>query len=190
MKKYIINENKLRKEIRQFIREKESVQESNENKLRKEIRQFIHEQESAQESNEVKQRCLTTNTVNLDEIVGLNDGFKNYTSKLYKRSGGIRGMVDALDIMKTLRLHPDVKDSGEHLSYDLMNHLNTFRGKNYLDETTGDCHSAMDKVLELYKENEHGEELVKDIEKVLSHPDPSSRAKEYLKRCLTLVKEK
>jgi hypothetical protein len=168
MKKYIINEEKLRKEIRQFIKE----------------------HESAQEPKEAQQRCLTTNTVNLDEIVGLNDGFKNYTSKLYKRSGGISGMVDALDILRTLRLHPDVSDSGEHLSYDLMNHLNTFRGKNYLDETTGNCHSAMDKVIELYKENQHGEELVKDIEKVLAHPDPSSRAKEYLKRCLQLVKEK
>ena len=168
MKKYIIDENKLRKSIRQHILESDSTQEPNEG----------------------KQRCLTTNTVSLDEIVGLNDGFKNYTSKLYKRSGGIRGMVDALDILRTIRLHPDVTDAGEHLSYDLMNHLNTFRGKNYLDETTGNCHSAMDKVLELYKENEHGEELVKDIEKVLSHPDPSSRAKEYLKRCLQLVKEK
>lgn len=161
-----------------------------ENKLRKAIRQHILEQESKQEPTEQQQRCLTTNTVSLDEIVGLNDGFKNYTSKLYKRSGGIRGMVDALDILRTIRLHPDVTDSGEHLSYDLMNHLNTFRGKNYLDETTGDCHSAMDKVIELYKENQHGEELVKDIEKVLAHPDPSSRAKEYLKRCLVLAKEK
>jgi hypothetical protein len=168
MKKYIINENKLRSEIRRFLRE----------------------EDSSQENTEEQKRCLTTNTVNLDEIVGLNDGFKNYTSKLYKRSGGIRGMVDALDILRTLRLHPDVTDSGEHLTYDLMNHLNTFRGKNYMDETTGNCHSAMDKVIELYKENQHGEELVKDIEKVLSHPDPSSRAKEYLKRCLALVKEK
>ena len=161
-----------------------------ENKLRKAIRHYILEQESQQEPKEQQQRCLTTNTVSLDEIVGMNDGFKNYTSKLYKRSGGIRGMVDALDILRTLRLHPDVQDSGEHLSYDLMNHLNTFRGKNYLDETTGNCHSAMDKVIELYKENEHGEELVKDIEKVLAHPDPSSRAKEYSKRYLTLIKEK
>jgi hypothetical protein len=162
----------------------------NENKLRTAIRQHLLEQESTQEPKEEQKRCLTTNTVNLDEIVGLNDGFKNYTSKLYKRSGGISGMVDALDILRTLRLHPDVSDSGEHLSYDLMNHLNTFRGKNYMDETTNNCHSAMDKVIELYKENQHGEELVKDIEKVLAHQDPSSRAKEYLKRCLQLVKEK
>lgn len=159
-------------------------------KLRKAIREHILEQNSVQTSNDQKQRCLTNNTVTLDEIVGLNDGFKNYTSKLYKRSGGIRGMVDSLDILRTIRLHPDVTDSGEHLSFDLMNHLNSFRGKNYFDDTTGDCHKAMDKVIELYKENEHGEELVKDIEKVLSHPDPSSKAKEYLKRCLVLIKEK
>ena len=48
----------------------------------------------------------------------------------------------------------------------------------------------MDKVVELYKENEHGEDLVKDIEKVLNHSDTAPRAKEYLKRCLMLVKEK
>ena len=65
-----------------------------------------------------------------------------------------------------------------------------FRNKNYFDETNGECQKAMDKVIELYKENEHGEDLVKDIEKVLAHKDPSSRAKEYLKRCLILVKEK
>ena len=170
MKKYIVDENQLRKAIRNYVLNEQS--------------------ETKQEPQEQKQRCLTTNTISLDEIVGMNDGFKNYTSKLYKRSGGIRGMVDALDILKTLRLHPDVNDSGEHLAYDLMNHLNTFRGKNYFDETSSECTKAMDKVIELYKENEHGEELVKDIEKVLSHPDPSPRAKEYLKRCLNLVKEK
>jgi hypothetical protein len=107
-----------------------------------------------------------------------------------KRNGGISGMVDSLDILKTLRLHPHINDGGEHLSYDLMNHLNNFRNKNYLDETNSNCLKAMDKVVELYKENEHGEELVKDIEKVLKHNIPSPRAKEYLKRCLVLIKEK
>ena len=47
-----------------------------------------------------------------------------------------------------------------------MHHLNKFRKKNYFDETNSGCLKAMDKVIELYKENEHGEELVKDIEKV------------------------
>ena len=51
-------------------------------------------------------------------------------------------------------------------------------------------------IIEFYKENEHGDELVKDIEKVLSlqtkNDDytPSPRTKEYLKRCLMLIKGK
>ena len=46
----------------------------------------------------------------------------------------------------------------------------------------------MDKIIELYKENEHGEELVKDIEKVygLSYLDP--RAKEFLKHGMSILK--
>jgi hemerythrin-like domain-containing protein len=54
----------------------------------------------------------------------------------------------------------------------------------------------MDKVIELYKEHEHGTELVKDIERVLnlqSNEDeltPSARSKEYLKQCLNLLKGK
>ena len=161
----------------------------NESDIRKLVRRHLIEQTNI-ESEEKKPRCLTTNTIPLNDIVGEPKDFKYYTSNVNKRQGGINGMVDTLDILKTLRLHPNIKDGGEHLSYDLMNHLNTFRNKHYFDETNNDCNRAMDKVIELYKENEHGEELVKDIEKVLKHADPTPRAKEYLKRCLTLVKEK
>jgi hypothetical protein len=162
-----------------------------EEQLRKIIRKNISEQEVQQTQDEPQQeRCLTNNTIPLEHIVGLNDNFQNYTSKLYKRSGGIRGMVDALDILRTIRLHDEINDNGENLAYDLMNHLITFQGKNYFDDTTSKCHKAIDKVVELYKENEHGEELVKDIEKVLGHSDPSQKAKEYLKACLEIVKGK
>jgi hypothetical protein len=74
--------------------------------------------------------------------------------------------------------------------------LNKFKTRNYFDETSGECNQAMEKIIELYKENEHGDELVKDIEKVLSlqtkNDDytPSPRTKEYLKRCLMLIKGK
>ena len=163
--------------------------ELNESEIRKIIRKHILEQSSI-EPNDKKPRCLTTNTIKLDDILGMPKNFKLYTSNLNKRDGGINGMVDTLDILKTLRLHPHIEDGGEHLAYDLMNHVNTFRNKHYFDETNGDCHTAMDKVIELYKENEHGEDLVKDIEKVLRHADPTPRAKEYLKRCLNIVKEK
>ena len=156
--------------------------------LRKTVRKHILEQIENKE--ETKQRCLTSNVIPLDNIVGPSKIFTNYNSNTLKRNGGIHGMVDTLDLLKTLRLHPHISDSGEHLAYDLMNHLNTFRNKHYLDETNSQCQNAMDKVIELYKENEHGEDLVKDIEKVLSHAHPSPRAKEYLKRCIILVKEK
>ena len=161
-----------------------------ESKLRSIIRKYINEENSMEPKNEVKLNCVPESTVPLDEIVGPSDNFNNYTTSLLKRDGGINGMVDTLDMLRTLRLHSNIKDNGEHLSYNLMNHLNKFRNKNFHDETNNGCIKAMDKVIELYKENEHGEDLVKDIEKVLAHKDPSPRAKEYLKRCLVLVKEK
>jgi hypothetical protein len=173
MSRNIIDERKLRKAIRRHILEQTNIQ-----------------QDSKKENSEGKQRCVSGNVTPLDEIIGPSDSFSKYAKNLNKRDGGINGMVDTLDMLRTLRLHPDISDGGEHLSYGLMNHLNKFRNKNYFDETNGGCTKAMDKVIELYKESEHGEELVKDIEKVLRHNDPSPRAKEYLKRCLTLIKEK
>ena len=164
----------------------------NENELRKSVRKHLLEQSEsgAKDNREEKQRCVAGNIMPLDELVGPSDNFNDYASGVLKRDGGINGMVDTLDVLRTLRLHNGIEDKGEHLAYNLMNHINTFRNKNYFDETNNECQKAMDKVIELYKENEHGEELVKDIEKVLGHPDPSPRAKEYLKRCLILVKEK
>lgn len=158
--------------------------------LQEQVVSFPGKEKKVKSSSEKEPRCLTSNVVRLQDIVGPSDSFGNYNSNILKRNGGISGIVDTLDILKTLRLHPHISDGGEHLSYDLMNHLNNYRNKNYLDETNSQCLQAMDKVIELYKENEHGEELVKDIEKVLKHTNPSPRAKEYLKRCLVLIKEK
>jgi hypothetical protein len=89
-----------------------------EEQLRKIIRKNISEQEVNQPQESQQERCLTNNTIPLEHIVGLNDEFQNYTSKLYKRSGGIRGMVDALDILRTIRLHDEINDNGENLAYD------------------------------------------------------------------------
>ena len=162
-----------------------------ERELRQSIRKHLLEQQAEQDSQkDNKPRCVAGNVIPLDMMIGPSDKFNDYTTSVLKRDGGINGMVDTLDVLRTLRLHNGIDDSGEHLAYNLMNHINTFRNKNYFDETNSECLKAMDKVIELYKENKHGEDLVKDIEKVLSHKDPSSRAKEYLKRCLILVKEK
>lgn len=137
---------------------------------------------------EVKLRCTTDNIASLDKIVGSPNDFKNYTSRISRRIGGIKGIIDALELLKTLRLHPELEDKGEHLAYDLLNQLKEYNNKNYYDEVTKNCIPAMEKVVELYKEDENGEELIKDIEKVLAHPYPSQRAKEYLKQCLVLGK--
>jgi hypothetical protein len=175
MKRYIIDENKLRNTIRKKILEQSSMGDKEE---------------------EQKPRCLTNNIIQLDDIVGKVDELDNYAPGINKRLSGINSMVDTLGILNNIRLFKDVNDGGAHLSYEMMNNLNKYRNKNYYDETTGNCHKAMDKVIELYKEHEHGTELVKDIERVLnlqSKDDeftPSSRSKEYLKQCLNLIKGK
>lgn len=175
MKRYIIDENKLRNTIRKKILEQSSMDDKEE---------------------EQKPRCLTNNIIPLNDIVGKVDELDNYSPGITKRLSGVNSMVDTLGILNNIRLFKDVNDGGSHLSYEMMNNLNKFRNKNYYDETTGNCHKAMDKVIELYKEHEHGTELVKDIERVLnlqSREDeftPSSRSKEYLKQCLNLIKGK
>jgi len=141
-----------------------------------------------------KPRCVPENMILLDEIVGQADEYVKYAPGVNKRRMGVNSMVDTLGILNNIRLFKDVKDGGAHLAYDMMNNLNRFRNKNYHDETTGECHKAMDKIIELYKENEHGTELVKDIERILNlqtkddEYTPSPRAKEYLKQCVNLVK--
>ena len=167
----------------------------NENIIRQSIRKNLLEEES-EELNEKKPRCVAGNVIPLDEIVGLADEYIEYAPGVSKRKLGVNSMVDSLGILNNLRLFKDIKDGGSHLSYNLMHHLNKFRNKNYFDETTSQCNKAMDKIIELYKENEHGTELVKDIERILSLQSkddeytPSPRAKEYLKRCMELVKGK
>lgn len=143
---------------------------------------------------ESKPRCMPENTIPLDEIVGRADMYDTYGKGVSKRTDGVNSMVDTLGILNNIRLFKDIKDGGAHLAYELMNNLNRFRNKNYYDETTSGCNKAMDKIIELYKENEHGTELVKDIERVLNLQTkedqftPSPRAKEYLKQCINLVK--
>ena len=152
--------------------------------------------ENSKSKKDKKPRCIPENIIPLEEIAGRADEYTSYLPGVLRRNTGVNSMVDTLAILNNLRLMKDIKDGGSHLAYEMMNHLNKYRNKNYYDETTGGCHKAMDKIIELYKENEHGTELVKDIEKVLAlqtredNFTPSTRAKEYLKRCLTLVKEK
>ena len=168
-----------------------------ESQIQKIVRSVLSEEDmesSKSKKKDKKARCIPENIMPLDEIVGRSDEFSKYTPGITKRASGVNSMVDTLGILNNLRLFKDVKDGGSHLAYEMMNHLNRFRNKNYYDETSGECNKAMDKVIELYKENEHGTELVKDIERVLKlqtkedEYTPSPRAKEYLKQCINLIK--
>jgi len=158
------------------------------------IRKNLLKESDKMEVDEKKARCVPENVVPLEEIVGKADEYVDYAPGVSKRKLGVNSMVDTLGILNNIRLFKDVKDGGAHLAYNLMHHLNKFRNKNYFDETSGNCHKAMDKITELYKEAEHGTELVKDIERVLNLQTkddeftPSPRTKEHLKRCLALIK--
>jgi len=168
----------------------------NEYQINKIVKDILSEQETSESKSKKnkKQSSIPENIINLDEMVGRSDEYDRYTIGISKRRTGVNSLVDTLGILNNIRLFKDIKDGGSHLAYEMMNNLNRFRNKNYYDETTGECHKAMDKIIELYKENEHGTELVKDIERVLNlqtkedEYTPSSRAKEYLKQSINLVK--
>lgn len=168
-----------------------------ESDIQKIVKSVLSEQDvldSKSKKKDKKPKCIPENVIPLDEIVGRSDEYSRYTPGITKRITGVNSMVDTLGILNNLRLFKDIKDGGSHLAYEMMNNLNKYRNKNYYDETTGDCNKAMDKIIELYKENEHGTELVKDIERVLNlqtredEYTPSTRAKEYLKQSINLIK--
>ena len=167
-----------------------------ESDIRRITNRILNEEDSEtkRKKEQVKPRCVRENVIPLDEIVGRSEEFGKYSSGITKRQSGVNSMVDTLGILNNIRLFKDVKDGGSHLAYEMMNNLNKFRNKNYFDETNQKCNKAMDKVIELYKENEHGTELVKDIERVLNlqtrddEYTPSPRTKEYLKQCINLAK--
>ena len=168
----------------------------NESDIKRIVMRVLKEEENEKKGKKEKSspKCMPENVIPLDEIVGNSDMFSTYGNGISKRVDGVNSMVDTLGILNNIRLFKDIKDGGSHLAYELMNNLNRFRNKNYYDETTGGCHRAMDKIIELYKENEHGTELVKDIERVLNlqtrddQYTPAPRTKEYLKQSINLVK--
>lgn len=148
----------------------------------------INEQEP-QETQKGKMFCNKSNTKSIHDIIGSED-FEDYIDGIKLRKNGVHGLVDKLEVLKTMRLFPQITDGGVDLAHQIGTSLQEFKPYNYFDETNKQCHRVMDKIIELYKENENGEELVRDIEKVyaLSYLDP--RAKEFLKHGLTTIKNK
>lgn len=139
------------------------------------------------EGKEDRKFCHGGNVRSLDEIMG-DDESDDYIDGVTIRKNGVNGLIDRLELLKTLRLHPKVSDGGEHLASEIMNHVKSFKPYNYFDETKKECNKVMDKIIELYKENENGEDLVKDIEKVYSMNQVSPRAKEFLKHSIAMIK--
>lgn len=152
---------------------------------KRQIQKFYHINE--EETTEDRKFCNSSNTKSLEEIMGDADA-EDYIEGIKIRKNGVGGLVDKLELLKTLRLHPNITDGGEHLSYDIMNNLKGYKPYNYFEETKKECNKAMDKIIELYRENEHGEELVKDIEKVYAMQHISPRAKEFLKHTIGMIK--
>lgn len=143
--------------------------------------------EQSESEKDDRKFCHGGNVKSLEEIVG-EDEADDYIDGVQLRKNGINALVDRMELLKTLRLHPKIDDGGEHLAYDVMNHLKSYKPYNYFDETKKECNKAMDKIIELYKENEHGEELVRDIEKVYALSNVSVRAKEFLKHGMNMIK--
>ena len=131
--------------------------------------------------------CHGGNVKTLEDIVG-SDELEDYIEGVQLRKNGVNGLTDRLELLKTLRLHPNISDGGEHIAFNVMNQLKEFKPYNYFDETKKECNKVMDKIIELYRENENGEELVKDIEKVYAMSNVSQRAKEFLKHGLGMIK--
>ena len=103
------------------------------------------------------------------------------------RMNGVNGLTDMLELLKSERMIDPVNDQGKHVAFKVMNLLKGYKPYNYFDDATKKCGKAMDKIIELYKENIHGEELVKDIEKVYEK-NSSPFVKEYMKQCLNIIK--
>jgi len=151
---------------------------------RKNIRsQYFFESQTSEE----KRFCHKGNTKTLEEIVGGDDA-EDYIEGVKLRNSGINSLTDILELLKTTRLHPKITDGGEDLAFKLVNNLKSYKPYNYFDENKKECNRAMDKIVELYKENKHGEELVKDIEKVFELEHISARAKEFIKHGLSMIK--
>lgn len=137
-----------------------------------------------------KRFCHSKNTKTIEEIIGDTDGAEDYIKGVKIRKTGVNGLTDMIEALKTIRLYPSISDGGEHLSYQLANILKGLKPYNYFDPTVKKCDPVMNKIIQLYKENEHGEELVKDIEKVYASNSLSPKAKEYLRYCVDLIKNK
>jgi len=110
--------------------------------------------------------CHSGNVRSLEEIMG-DDNAEDYIDGVQIRKNGVNGLVDKLELLKTLRMHPKVSDGGEHLAHNIMTHLKAFKPYNYFDETRKECGTAMDKIIELYKKMNTEKNWLKILKKYM-----------------------
>lgn len=157
------------------------VTEEEKEQIRKKY--FFEQSKGAEEE---KFFCHKGNTKTLEDILGKEEP-EDYIQGIKMRMNGVNGLTDMLELLKSERMIDPVDDQGKHVAFKVMNILKGFKPYNYFEETNKKCGRAMDKIIELYKENIHGEELVKDIEKVYEKSS-SPFVKEYMKQCLNFIK--
>jgi hypothetical protein len=164
--------------------------ESDKNEIRKMYlgEQEYEEVETDEQGEEKKMFCNSQNTKSLDELHGDDELHDEMKDVILVKRNGVKGLSDKLEALKSLRMFPGIQDGGERLANGIMSSLQDIKSFNYYDEPTRKCGGAMDKVIELYKEHEHGEELVKDLEKVYGSQNLSQRAKEFLKHGINIAK--
>lgn len=150
--------------------------------------QQYEEVEVDQEGNEEKVFCNAENTKRLDDIFGDDDVHEDLKNIVLVKKNGVKGLADKLEALKSIRMFPGIQDGGELIANHVMSTLKDIKPFNYYDEPSKKCNKAMDKVIELYKEHEHGEELVKDLEKVYGSHHLSQRAKEFIKHGIDITK--
>lgn len=150
--------------------------------------QEYEEVEVGDNGEEKKVFCNAENTKRLNDIFGDDEMHDDLKTIVLVKKNGVKGLADKLEALKSLRMFPGIQDGGELLANHVMSTLKEIRPFNYYDEPSRQCNKAMDKVIELYKEHEHGEELVKDLEKVYGSHHLSQRAKEFIKHGINLTK--
>ena len=70
--------------------------------------------EQSEDKSENRKFCHGGNVKELAEIIG-DEEVEDYIDGVQLRTNGLGGLVDRLELLKTLRLHPKVSDGGEHL---------------------------------------------------------------------------
>ena len=150
--------------------------------------QEYEEVEVGDDGEEKKVFCNAENTKMLDDIFGDDEIHDDLKGIVLVKKNGVKGLADKLEALKSIRMFPGIQDGGELLANHIMTTLKDIKPFNFYDEPSRKCNKAMDKVIELYKEHEHGEELVKDLEKVYGSNHLSQRAKEFIKHGIDITK--